>query len=76
MSGEPQFPVRLCEDMTGHEREIEVLAEALGGLGTVNIRQAEHVLRQLWASGMWIVDDGEHPKLMPKTADIGFGQHA
>lgn len=64
--------IRLSDDMKGHEREVATLAEALEG----GVRQAEHVLRSLWAAGMWVVDDGEHPKLMPKKTDIGFGNHA
>lgn len=70
-----ELPCRLCEDMGGHERTIAVLAEALGG-GTLAVRQAEHVLRSLWARGMWIVDEGEHPALPQASADIGFGRHA
>ena len=40
-------------DMKGHEREVAVLADALGG-GTIAVRHAEHVLRELWSRGMWI----------------------
>lgn len=68
------LPCLLCSDMKGHEREVAVLADALGG-GTIAVRHAEHVLRELWSRGMWIADKGEHPKLVPKQTDIGLGQH-
>lgn len=66
------LPCLLCSDMKGHEREVAVLADALGG-GTIAVRHAEHVLRELWSRGMWIADKSEHPK--PKQTDIGLGQH-
>jgi hypothetical protein len=60
--------------MKGHEREVAVLADALGG-GTTAVRHAEHILRTLRAHGFWIVDDGEHPRPLPKEPDVGFGQN-
>jgi hypothetical protein len=66
-------PFLLCNDMKGHEHEVAVLAEALGG-GTIAVRHAEHLLRQLWSSGMWIVDNGEQSNPMPGQTGFGFGQ--